>query len=157
METRVLKFVGRIFALVSLGIMLPVAMLGQSAPAAHGVSNDMPSRCDIFTGYSYLAPSGTVQVLQPNGTTGPFSYDAVNVGGIGSGAYYFNRFVGIQAEYAIHEWGGQNPNGSNIGTEGNDDGFQTLSRRLDSAFPGWKHYAVRSRTCGCGADRRARL
>ena len=64
METRVLKFVGRIFALVSLGIMLPVAMLGQSAPAAHGVSNDMPSRLDIFAGYSYLAPRGTVQVLQ---------------------------------------------------------------------------------------------
>jgi hypothetical protein len=135
METRVLKFVSRIFALVSLGIMLPVAMLGQAPPAAHGVSNDMPSRFDVFIGYSYLAPSGTVQVLQPNGTTGPFSYDAVNVGGIGSGSYFFNRFVGIQGEYAIHEWGGQNPNGSNIGTEGNDDGFQTISGGLILRFP----------------------
>ena len=86
METRVLKFVGRIFALASVGIMLPVAMVGQAAPAAHGVSNDMPSRFDIFIGYSYLAPRGTVQSLQPNGTTVPFSYDAVNVGGIASGA-----------------------------------------------------------------------
>ena len=60
MEIRVLRSVGRILALVSLGIILPVAMLAQSAPGAHGVSNDMPSRLDIFAGYSYLAPSGTV-------------------------------------------------------------------------------------------------
>ena len=41
----------------------------------------MSSRWDIFAGYSYLAPKGTVQVPQPNGTTAPFNYDAVNVGG----------------------------------------------------------------------------
>jgi outer membrane protein OmpA-like peptidoglycan-associated protein len=134
METRVLKNMGRIFALVSVGMMLPVAMLGQSAPSARGASNNMPSRWDIFAGYSYLAPKGTVQVPQPNGTVAPFNYDAVNVGGIFSGAYYFNRFVGVQAEYAVHEWGSPQP-GTNIGTHGNDDGFQTIGGGLIMRFP----------------------
>ena len=134
METRVWKIMSRVFALVSVGIMLPVALLSQSAPAARGVSNNMPSRWDIFAGYSYLAPKGTVQVPQPNGTTAPFNYDAVNVGGLFSGAYYFNRFVGIQAEYAIHEWGSAQP-GTNIGTHGNDDGFQTVGGGLIMRFP----------------------
>ncbi len=139
METRVLRFVGRIFASVSVGILFPVAMLGQAAPAARGTSNntsnDTSSRWDVFVGYSYLAPKGTVQVPQPNGTTAPFSYDAVNVGGLFSGAYYFNRFVGFQAEYGVHEWGAQNPNGSNVGTRGNDDGFQTIGGGLILRFP----------------------
>jgi len=134
MKTRVLKFVGLIFGLVSVGIMLPVGMLGQSAPSARGASNNMPSRWDIFAGYSYLAPKGTVQVPQPNGTIEPYSYDAVNLGGLFSGAYYFNRFVGIQAEYGIHEWGTEKP-GTNIGTEGNDDGFQTIGGGLILRFP----------------------
>jgi outer membrane protein OmpA-like peptidoglycan-associated protein len=135
METRVLKIVGRILALISAGIMLPIAMFSQAAPAARGSSsNDNPSRSDIFLGYSYLAPKGTVQVPQGNGTIAPFSYDAVNVGGILSGAYYFNRFVGIQAEYAEHEWGGPE-NFTNIGSKGNDDGFQTISGGLIMRFP----------------------
>jgi hypothetical protein len=114
--------------------MLPVAMLSQSAPTARGATNDQPSRFDIFAGYSYLAPKGTVQVPQGNGTTAPYSYDAVNVGGIFSGAYYFNRFVGIQAEYAVHEWGSAEP-GTNIGSHGNDDGFQTIGGGLILRFP----------------------
>ena len=114
--------------------MLPVAMLSQSAPSARGASNYMASRWDIFAGYSYLAPKGTVQVLQPNGTTAPYSYDAVNIGAIFSGAYYFNRFAGIQAEYAEHEWGNQQ-SASNIGSEGNDDGFQTVGGGLILRFP----------------------
>ncbi|HEY1803099.1 MAG TPA: hypothetical protein VGG45_01335 [Terracidiphilus sp.] len=134
MGTRVLKIIARIFALVSVGIMFPVAIVSQSAPSARGASNEMPSRWDIFAGYSYLAPKGTVQVMQGNGTVAPYSYDAVNVGGIFSGAYYFNRFVGIQAEYAVHEWGSAK-NGTNIGTGGNDDGFQTISGGLILRFP----------------------
>ena len=137
METRVLKNVGRILAMISAGIMLPVAMFSQAPPAAQGASsNDMPSRFDAFVGFSYLAPKGTVQVPQANGTVVPFNYDAVNVGGLLSGAYYFNRFVGVQAEYGIHEWGEQNNfSNSNIGTEGNDDGFQTVGGGLIMRFP----------------------
>jgi len=64
----------------------------------------------------------------------PYSYDAVNVGAIVSGAYYFNRFVGVQAELAEHEWG-QGVPGSNVGTRGNDDGFATFSGGLIFRFP----------------------
>jgi len=135
MQLRHLKSLGRILAVVSTGMMFPVAILSQASPAAHGVnSSSMPSRFDVFVGYSYLAPKGTVQVTQPNSSVVPYSYDAVNVGGLFSGAYYFNRFAGIQAEYGIHEWGSSQPN-TNIGTKGNDDGFQTIGGGLIFRFP----------------------
>jgi hypothetical protein len=122
-------------AFVSTGILLPVAMFGQATPAAHGVSNDLPSRWDIFAGYSYLAPKGTVNTINPNNQPVSASYDAVNVGGIGSGAYFFNKYVGIQGEFGFHEWGDQVGNSSNIGSEGNDDGFVTVAGGLILRFP----------------------
>jgi hypothetical protein len=135
METRVSKLVGRILAFVSVGIMLPIATFGQAAPAAHGVSNDLPSRWDIFAGYSYLAPRGTVNTINPNNQPVTASYDAVNLGGVGSGAYFFNKYVGIQGEFGFHEWGDQVGRSSNIGSEGNDDGFVTLAGGLILRFP----------------------
>ena len=115
----------------------PVALAAQDAPkpASHVNSGDYVSRWDIFTGYSYLAPKGTVNVPQPNGTTLPFNYNAVNVGGLFSGAYYFNKYVGGQLEFGLHEWGDANPNGSNIGTHGNDDGFVTGSAGIIFRYP----------------------
>jgi len=133
MRSSVLRSVGRVLASVSVSL-LPIAMAGQTAPTARGAANDSPSRWDIFAGYSYLAPKGTVQVLQPNGTTAPFAYDAVNLGGVGSGAYFFNRYVGVQAEFGFHEWGVQKA-GSNIGTEGNDDGFMTVAGGIIFRYP----------------------
>ena len=134
MQSSVLRSVGRVLASVSVS-MLPIALAAQATPGAKGAANDSPSRWDIFAGYSYLAPKGTVQVLQGNGTTAPFSYDAVNVGGLASGSYFFNRFVGVQAEFGVHEWGGPSSNGSNPGTEGNDDGFVTGAGGLIFRFP----------------------
>ena len=134
MQSSVLRSVGRVLATVSVSLF-PIALAAQVAPTAKGATNDSPSRWDIFAGYSYLAPKGTVQVLQPNGTTGPVSYDAVNVGGLVSGAYFFNRFVGVQGEFGIHEWGGPDPKGGNIGTGGNDDGFITVAGGLIARFP----------------------
>src|ERR1039458_9954202 len=123
MRSSVLRSVGRVLASVSVSL-LPIAMAGQTAPTARGTTNDSPSRWDIFAGYSYLAPKGTVQINTTTpGVTAPHSYDAVNVGGIGSGSYFFNRFAGVQAEFGVHEWGGPDPKGGYIGTEGNDDGF----------------------------------
>jgi hypothetical protein len=52
-----------------------------------------------------------------------------------SGAYYFNRFVGVQAEWGLHEWGVASSNGSNIGTKGNDDGFTTFGGGLIFRYP----------------------
>jgi hypothetical protein len=112
---------------------MPIALAAQSAPAAKGASEGSPSRWDFFAGYSYLAPHGTV-VTPVVGGTKTASYDAVNVGGIISGAYYFNRNVGVQAEFAEHEYG-NSVAGSNIGTEGNDDGFITGAGGIIFRFP----------------------
>jgi hypothetical protein len=114
-----------------------VAMTAQNSarPAPKASPSDYASRWDIFAGYSYLAPHGAVDVLQPDGVTLPFNYNAVNVGGLFSGAYYFNKWVGGQVEYGLHEWGAANPNGSNNGSKGNDDGFQTISGGIIFRFP----------------------
>ncbi len=134
MQAPVLKSVARVLALV-FSVSLPVAVAAQAASPAKGSPSDSPSRFDIFVGYSYLAPKGTVQVPQANGSLTPYSYDAVNVGGLFSGAYFFNKFVGVQGEFAEHEWGGSSTNGSNVGTHGNDDGFTTYSGGMIFRFP----------------------
>jgi hypothetical protein len=112
---------------VVLLILAPVALAAQASPAAQG--NNSPeqyaSKFDIFAGYSYLAPKGTVDVPQPNGTIVPFTYDPVNVGGLFSGAFFFNRNIGAQVEFAEHNWGTES-GGNNIGTHGNNDGFDTV-------------------------------
>jgi hypothetical protein len=123
----------RFIALAVLAVM-PVALAAQ-APAAKASTSDSPSRFDIFAGYSYLSPKGTVQVPQANGSTTPFAYDGVNVGGLVSGAYYFNKYVGVQGEFGIHQWGDANPYPNNIGTEGNDDGFYTFAGGVIFRFP----------------------
>jgi hypothetical protein len=135
MRNRVLRTFGQVLALVSVAF-LPVALVAQVSPAAKGSANtsDSPSRWDIFAGYSYLAPKGSVTTLNPNNQTVTASYDAVNVGGLLSGAYYFNRFVGVQAELGVHEWGGQSAH-SNVGTSGNDDGFTTVAGGMIFRYP----------------------
>ncbi len=131
-----LKSVCRTLAFASLAFA-PLALAAQDTtkPAPKTNSGDYASRWDIFAGYSYLAPKGTVNVPQPNGTTLPFNYNAVNVGGLFSGAYYFNKYVGMQGEYGLHEWGDGSSNGSNVGSHGNDDGFQTISGGIIFRFP----------------------
>jgi len=132
MHARVFNSLSRVLALVC-AVSMPIALAAQSAPAAKGASEGSPSRWDFFAGYSYLAPHGTV-VTPVVGGTKTASYDAVNVGGIISGAYYFNRNVGVQAEFAEHEYG-NSVAGSNIGTEGNDDGFITGAGGIIFRFP----------------------
>ncbi len=114
-----------------------LAVLVALAPAATFAQgpNGQPSRWDIFAGYSYLAPKGTVQVPQANGSTAAYSYDAVNLGGDFSVAYYFNKYVGVQGEYGVHEWGDSSGFPKNVGTHGNDDGFQTFAGGLVFRFP----------------------
>jgi len=131
-----LKSLGRTLLFLCLGTT-PIASMAQDAakPAPKASSMDTGSRWDIFAGYSYLAPSGTVNVLQPNGTVVPFKYNAVNVGGLISGAFYFDKYVGAQAEFGIHEYGDAGANGSNIGTKGNDDGFTTAQVGLIARYP----------------------
>ncbi len=134
MYSVVLKSASRVLSIAVL-VSAPIALSAQAAPSAKGNSSDQyASRWDIFAGYSYLAPKGTVNVPQPNGAIVPFSYKAVDVGGLFSGAYYFNRYVGAQVEFAEHHWGTQKLP-SNIGTHGNNDGFNTLGGGLIFRYP----------------------
>jgi len=135
MRSRLLKIVGQTVALAALSV-IPVAVSAQAAPVANGTSSDQyASKWDIYAGYAYLAPHGTVNVPQVNGSTVPFSYNAVNVGGLFSAARYFNRYVGVQAEFGEHEWGTGSSSGNNVGTHGNNDGFITVGGGLIARFP----------------------
>jgi outer membrane protein OmpA-like peptidoglycan-associated protein len=66
-----------------------------------------PSRADVFLGYSYFGAHGQVK---PAG----IAYSSVDLGAIGSGAYYMNKYVGGEAIFAAH------PDGQN-------DGLYTIS------------------------------
>jgi len=85
-----------------------------AAPAAPTPSTTVnPSRVDIFLGYSYLAPNSYV-----NGA----KYAAVNLGAIGSGAYYFSKNFGFEAGLASHP-------------DGPGDGFTTINAGPIARFP----------------------
>jgi len=140
MSARVLRSASRVVALASVAL-LSVAMVAQAPAKAKAVAGDNPSRWDIFAGYSYLAPRGTVNTQFANGTPVSANYDAVNVGGVASVAYYFNRYVGVQGEWGFHEWGTQSnaanlaAPGANVGTEGNDDGFMSFAGGMVVRYP----------------------
>ena len=131
MYFRSIKYLSRTSAL-ALAALVPLALSAQSGGKSN--SGASPSKWDIFTGYSYLAPKGKVTTPTTTGGSVTADYKAVNVGGLFSGAYYFNKFVGAQVEYGLHEWGTEVP-GSNIGTHGNNDGFNTVAGGLIARFP----------------------
>jgi len=85
--------------LASLPIALGAQDAAKTAPKAD--AGDSPSRWDIFAGYSYLAPKGTVEVPQTNGTVLPFEYDAVNVGGLFSASYFSTSMLAPRANSAF--------------------------------------------------------
>lgn len=82
------------------------------------------SKIDIFAGYSYAAPKGSVTVPYGAniGLNGPVSYSSINEGALGSVNYFFNRYVGGQVEIGAH------PDGKN-------DGATTASLGLIGRYP----------------------
>jgi hypothetical protein len=84
---------------VSFGV---VSLSAQTAPSTTAPSGPNPSRVDVFMGYSYYGAHGTIQ---PQG----IAYSSINLGAIGSGAYYLNKFAGGEILYVNH------PNGQNDG------------------------------------------
>jgi len=131
MYSRVIRFFGLSLA-TAVVALTPVALSAQAGGSSNTGHN--PSKWDIFAGYSYLAPKGNVTTPTISNTTVTASYNAIDVGGLFSGAYFFNNHVGAQVEYGFHEWGEQSPGGSNIGTHGNNDGFQTVAGGLIGRF-----------------------
>ncbi len=119
----------QVLAVAAAATMVAAGVIAQDKPAAQKPpAEPYASRWDIFAGYSYLAPHGTVNVIQAGGTTEPFSYKAQDIGGIGSGAYYFNRYVGAQVEVGVHEMGSS-------GDSHYNDGFLTPSAGLIVRLP----------------------
>jgi len=137
MYARVSKSVSRVLVL-AVAAMVPVALAAQDSakPAAKAPAGDTASKWDIFAGYSYLSPHGTVDTPIPNGTIVPYSYNSINVGAIAGASYYLTRYFGIQTEVGIHEWGVQN---SNViptnGSTGNDGGFTTVAAGMVVRYP----------------------
>jgi outer membrane protein OmpA-like peptidoglycan-associated protein len=97
MNTRVLKSVSRVIALACVALM-PVALAAQDStkPAAKAPAGYSPSKWDIFAGYSYLAPKGTVNTPMPDGSTLSVPYHAILDGVVISAARYFNNYVGVE-------------------------------------------------------------
>jgi hypothetical protein len=102
----------------------PAAAPAAPAPGSTAPQAPYASRFDIFLGYSYLAPHGSVTIPGGNlvGITGPVTYSSIDYGAIGSGTYYFNRYVGGQIEYSNHP-------------DGNNDGASVASGGIVFRYP----------------------
>ena len=89
------------YLLAACAVSLGAASLSAqtTAPAA---SENNPSRVDVFMGYSYFGAHGQLKPQNIN-------YSSVNEGAIGSGAYYFNKYVGGEFTFIA------NPDGNNDG------------------------------------------
>ena len=118
---------------LAFAFFVPATLAAQAPASARGTTNSNPSRWDIFIGYSYLSPHGTVN-LDP-GRPVSASYDPVNLGEAGSFAYFFNRYFGLQGEVGVHESGSQTSMSTPIGSQSNDDGFTTVAGGIVSRFP----------------------
>lgn len=132
MYSRVLKSASLI-AVLAFVALVPAALVAQDSakPAAKSApyTGDSPSRWDIFLGYSYMAPVGTVNTYQGDcpvvvtppysgitigkgvqanyssntcGTTEPFSYQSIDYGAIGSAARFFNKYTGLEFDAGYH-------------------------------------------------------
>ena len=105
MTDRPFRSLGR-FLLAAFAVSLGTASLGAQTPATTAPAmGQNPSRVDVFLGYSYFGAHGQ---LNPAG----IPYSSINLGAIGSGAYYFNKYVGGEFIYSNH------PDGVNDGFSG---------------------------------------
>ena len=123
MYGRVLKSICGLVAVVCLALV-PAALAAQDASKPAANSADNPSKWDIFLGYSYLAPHGTV---------GPYPANAINLGAIGSVSRYFNKYVGAQIEIDEHAL---LPEDRDITTLQPGDDFEGGSAGLVFRYPG---------------------
>jgi ribosomal protein S11 len=131
MNVRVLKSVSRTIAMVC-AISLPLAMAGQqNSSNAKTSSQDSPSKWDIFLGYSYLAPHGTV--TKPGGS--PEQFNSIDWGGIVSVARYFNNYVGVEIVGDEHSESEDSPGHVNTSSTNSNDDFGGGSAGLIFRYP----------------------
>ena len=121
-----------LYRFIALGFMalLPVAVSAQTASSLKPAPGlETPPKWNLFVGYSFLSPHGTVNSSPDIRTDNlPAHYHHVTLGGDFSYSYFFGRHLGVTGELGLHEWGVQNsnPTGQN-GTQGNNDGFTTVA------------------------------
>jgi len=100
MVYRPLHSFGR-FVLAACAVSLGASCLGaQTTPSTAPPVGPNLSRVDVFLGYSYYGAHG---MIKPAG----IAYSSVDLGGIASGAYYFNKYVGMEVTGVAH------PDGNN--------------------------------------------
>jgi hypothetical protein len=132
MFSRVSKSVSWVIAL-AFAASMPLALAAQDSPkpATTAAADDSPSKWDIFAGYSYLAPHGTV------GSTNALTAKAVNYGAILSAARYFNKYVGLQleADEHINNEGAGYPSCPSCGSTWSNDDFSGGGGGLIFRFP----------------------
>ena len=102
MSYRPLRSISR-FLLAACAVSLGTMSLNAQSTAAPSESN--PSRVDVFMGYNYFGAHGQ---LKPQG----INFSSIDVGAIGSGAYYFNKYIGGEFTFIA------NPDGQNDGAYG---------------------------------------
>jgi hypothetical protein len=88
--------------MMALVVMMPVALAAQASPSVKKATTDSPSKWDIFFGYSYLSPHGTVNTTLADGSTLPVNFSNIDGGGIVSIARYFNNYVGVEGVGDVH-------------------------------------------------------
>ncbi len=95
MVYRPLQSFGR-FVLAACAVSLGAASLGaQTTPSTTAPVGPNLSRVDVFLGYSYYGAHGMVK---PAG----IAYSSVDYGGTLSGAYYFNKYFGMEVALVAH-------------------------------------------------------
>ena len=96
------------------------SLFGQSSPTA---TPPAPiSRIDVFMGYSYLAPHGTIYTPLTDGSTSPNTYSSITLGTADSVSYFVDKYVGGQFEFGGHP-------------DGNNDGAYSYSAGIVARYP----------------------
>ncbi len=93
------------FVLAACAVSLGATGLGAQtagAPSTTAPVGPNPSRIDLFTGYSYFGAHGQAKPQDLN-------YSSVDLGAIGSVAYYFSKYAGVEINFVAH------PDGQNDG------------------------------------------
>ncbi|HEV2577034.1 MAG TPA: hypothetical protein VGU25_07470 [Acidobacteriaceae bacterium] len=93
------------FGVASLSAQTTTASASTSTTNAAAYGENNPSRVDLFMGYSYFGAHGQIK---PQG----IRFSSVDEGAIGSGAYYFNKYIGGEFSFIA------NPDGQNDGAYG---------------------------------------
>jgi hypothetical protein len=134
MNSRVSKYMFWVFVLV-FAALIPIAMAAQDSakPAAKTTAEDFASKWDIFVGYSFLSPHGTV--YYGSSQQHSFNFQNIDYGEITSISRYFTRHLGVQVEGDVHDESQDYPQGVNTSSINSNDDFNGVSAGVIYRYP----------------------